>query len=218
MLAEPSKTKTGRADADAERLEIVQHLLLSSPPGEFDEVWYDAQILVPELVSPQILAGIARAHNHENLSVAKTADGFRVLLHKEGEANPTLYVDYATGATYRVDHILRMAAAVQETFLHPEHEVMRKAIDDAVRSYMVTAFRVDAGPCAVVHVKVGGAEVAIALSGERANLRSFWSGNWRSEWTVPRRRNSLLPLFHDVSSSFPRRSHSVNVKPPSPGL
>ena len=181
-------------------------------------MWYDAQILVPELVSPQILAGIARAHNHENLSVAKTADGFRVLLHKEGEAHPTLYVDYATGATYRVDHILRMAAAVQETFLHPEHEVMRKAIDDAVRSYMVTAFRVDAGPCAVVHVKVGGAEVAIALSGERANLRSFWSGNWRSEWTVPRRRNSLLPLFHDVSSSFPRRSHSVNAKPPSPGL
>ena len=67
MLVEPSKT-TGRADA--EMLEIVQHLLLSSPPGEFDEVWYDAQILVPKLISPQILAGIARAYNHENLSVA----------------------------------------------------------------------------------------------------------------------------------------------------
>ena len=74
MLVEPSKT-TGRADA--EMLEIVQHLLLSSPPGEFDEVWYDAQILVPKLISPQILAGIARAYNHENLSVAKTADGLR---------------------------------------------------------------------------------------------------------------------------------------------
>ena len=47
MLVEPSKT-TGRADA--EMLEIVQHLVLSSPPGEFDEVWYDAQILVPKLI------------------------------------------------------------------------------------------------------------------------------------------------------------------------
>jgi|Transcript_11255 capping protein alpha len=187
MLVEPSKT-TGRADA--EMLEIVQHLVLSSPPGEFDEVWYDAQILVPKLISPQILAGIARAYNHENLSVAKTADGLRVLLHKAAEISPTRYVDYTTRTTFRVDHVLRSAVTVKETLIPTMHDVMRHAIDDAARSYVMTTFDVDARPSAAVHVNIGRAELVIAMSGERANLSNFWSGNWRSEWTEQWQRNS----------------------------
>lgn len=176
----PSKT----ARADAEMLEIVQYLLLSSPSGEFDEVWYDAQVLVPELVSPQILAGIARAHNHENLSVATTADGLHVLLHTAAETSPTRYVDYTTRATFRVDHVLRGAVTVQEMLLPTVHEVVRNAIDDAARSYVMMTFDEAARPITAVHVNVGRAELVIALSGERANLSNFWSGNWRSEWTV----------------------------------
>ena len=86
-----------------EKLQIVQHLLLSSPPGEFDDVLSDAMALVPgDLVSRPMLAGIARAYNNANLRCARAADGTLVLLSERGELEPTLYAVPGSGA-YRVD-------------------------------------------------------------------------------------------------------------------
>ena len=67
-----------------EKLQIVQHLLLSSPPGEFDDVLSDAMALVPgDLVSRPMLAGIARAYNNANPRCARAADGTLVLLSRD---------------------------------------------------------------------------------------------------------------------------------------
>ena len=35
--------------SNEERLQIAQHFLLSSPPGQFHEVLKDVQLLLPEL-------------------------------------------------------------------------------------------------------------------------------------------------------------------------
>ena len=75
-----------------EMIQIVQHLLLSSPPGEFEAVRSDVLALVPkELVSRPMLAGIARAYNTINLKMAAIPGGGRLLLTREAEVDPTHY-------------------------------------------------------------------------------------------------------------------------------
>lgn len=61
--------------SNEEKLQIAQHFLLSSPPGQFSEVLNDIKKLIPaSLLSEQMLAGIARAYNCRHASLA-TLDG-----------------------------------------------------------------------------------------------------------------------------------------------
>lgn len=171
-----------------EKLQIVQHLLLSSPPGEFSEVLRDVMALVPEdFLSRPMLTGIARAYNNAHLKVAMAMDGTPVLLGKQGEESPMHYVVSCTGVRVQVDHVALTAEfsgggpllKSQQSNLESE----RVAVDKAVAAYVATHF---AGDCkaSAVHSVDADSKLKVDFSGECVNLRNFWSGNWCSEWTV----------------------------------
>ncbi|KAH8091600.1 hypothetical protein JL720_5911 [Aureococcus anophagefferens] len=157
-----------------EKLQIVQHLLLSSPPGEFDDVLSDAMALVPgDLVSRPMLAGIARAYNNANLRCARAADGTLVLLSERGELEPT---------PTRVDHVALTAEA--EAGGGPAAPGAFAAERDAAAAAGPTPRYGAECKCGAVYESDDASELAVVISGESVNLRNFWSGNWRSEWTV----------------------------------
>ncbi|EGB04700.1 hypothetical protein AURANDRAFT_13582, partial [Aureococcus anophagefferens] len=169
-----------------EKLQIVQHLLLSSPPGEFDDVLSDAMALVPgDLVSRPMLAGIARAYNNANLRCARAADGTLVLLSERGELEPTLYARPPTGRRAGVDHVALTAEA--EAGGGPAapgaFAAERDAVAAAVGAYVGARYGAEC-KCGAVYESDDASELAVVISGESVNLRNFWSGNWRSEWTV----------------------------------
>jgi len=171
--------------SDAEKLAIVQHLLLNAPPGQFDEVKRDALALVPEtVVSPAMLAGIARAYNTAQLRVLPTPDG-KLVLCDAGETSPTRYVEPSSGATYEVDHVALTADKVDAADAAAGSLIAerRAGVAAALESYVKRVYA-DAPGTACAAYAVDDATLKLVVSGAAINLRNYWSGNWRSTWTV----------------------------------
>ena len=187
--------------SEEEKLAIVQHFLLNAPPGEFDEVKSDALSLVSEdLVSPEMLAGIARAYNTATLrAIALEDSGRKLIVCKESELGATLYLEPSSGATYTVDHVLATATREATKEEVSALSVEKAAIDAAMQTYVTAQY----GSAGAVAVYADDTDVLkIVISGEKINLRNYWSGNWRSTWAVDVKGNEAT-----VSGTLKVRAH-----------
>ncbi|KAJ8611274.1 hypothetical protein CTAYLR_004142 [Chrysophaeum taylorii] len=163
-----------------EKLQIAQHFLLHSPPGQFGEVLADVQALVPgSMLDEGMIKGIARVYNCTNYRGARTDAGGHVILSKEGEIDLTHYVDTQTGNAFEVDHV-SMEATLAEDFEGRGVDETAKAVEDKVREYVMGQYSSDA-ECAVYAVEAG---LLVVVRSEKINLRNYWSGNWISTWNV----------------------------------
>jgi capping protein (actin filament) muscle Z-line, alpha len=105
---------------DEEKLQIAQHFLLSSPPGQFQEVLtgektlsliclvlkgVDVRKLLPDgLLGEPLAAGIARAFNNKTSKIVTAPSGNKVIVNTAGEIDPTHYFDSKSGHTFGLDH------------------------------------------------------------------------------------------------------------------
>ncbi|CAE7710555.1 Capza1, partial [Symbiodinium microadriaticum] len=168
---------------DEERQQIAQHFLLSSPPGQFHEVLSDVRKLLPEgLIADPLAAGIARAFHSKTNKVVTTPAGAKVPLCAAGEIDPTHYVDPKSGQSFALDHLSLKTVedsspSNQDVLLESKRAALQAGLDAYVTSRFV-AEEAAAG----VYAREG--RIVAVLSGERPNLRNFWSGRWSSTWTV----------------------------------
>ena len=89
-----------------ERLQIAQHFLLSSPPGQFHEVLTDVRKLMKDgILTESLETGIARVYNCKNGKVVTAPSGAKVALATAGEVDATHYVDSTTGSIFAIDHL-----------------------------------------------------------------------------------------------------------------
>lgn len=153
-----------------EKLQIVQHLLLNSPPGQFKEVLSDVEVLAGPIESSMV-EGIARAYNVANY---KTVGD--VLVCKEGEEDARHYVSSKSGEVYEVEHLAGSSTPAGET--KPVDEECQSLLA-AVEGYVSS--RYNSAQCGVYRVDQG---MTVVISGERLNLRNYYSGNWISVWTA----------------------------------
>jgi capping protein alpha len=101
--------------SDAEKLQIAQHFLLSSPPGQFNEVRTDVQKILPDdLLTEALATGIAKVANTKNSKVVTAPSGSKVVLNAAGEIDATHYFDPSSGSVMTVDH-LTLATQADET-------------------------------------------------------------------------------------------------------
>ena len=61
-------------------------------------------------------------------------------------------------------------------------EAERAAVAVTLKAYVESRFGKTAATA--VYPREAVSELFVAVSGEMINLRNFWSGNWRSEWTI----------------------------------
>lgn len=165
------------------KLQIAQHFLLSSPPGQFAEVLNDTRKLLPEgLLSVPLATGIARAYNIKNLKVLTTHTGEKVPLCSAAEIDPTHYINPIDGTVYGVDHLALTTSP--DSKVAPEGSSLtadRNSIQKALKSYLNEYY--------LSEDKAAGAfivdnKISVIISGEKPNLRNFWSGRFSSSWTV----------------------------------
>lgn len=64
-----------------------------------------------------------------------------------------------------------------------DHEEHRAAVHAAVRAYVDSQYDRARAASAVFAAPDGS--LSIVISGSATNLRNFWSGSWRSVWSVP---------------------------------
>jgi len=168
-----------------EKLQITQHYLLSSPPGQFQEVLADIRKIIPADILPDSLAGgIARVSNLKNAKVVTAPSGKKVVLTQAGEVDATHYLCPHTGTIFAVDHLTLTTseAAATPSNEFEANEVMRGALQNAVNSYIISNYPCEASAAGVFTKDSDTYSVVIA--GEKTSLKNFWSGRWSSSWTV----------------------------------
>ena len=167
---------------DTERLQIAQHFMLNSPPGQFKDVSVDVKkLLPPDLMDEALETGIARAYNTKNNKVVKSPTGSSVVLCTFGELDATHYMDPITGSTFSVDHItLETAVSSMEPEWDSDLESRRTSLQAALSKYVSNAY--ESNSAAGVYAK--DSKFNLVITGEKSNLRNFWSGKWSSTWTV----------------------------------
>jgi len=168
---------------DETKLQIAQHFLLSSPPGQFQEVLSDVKRLLPEnLLSESLSAGMSRAYNLKHGKIVTSPSGNKVPLCAASELDPTHYIDPNNSKAFGIDHLSLTTttdprAGNTESSLEKEREAIQAALCTYISGkYLAT----DSGGGAFIKDNT----IFVTICGEKPNLRNFWSGRFHSSWTV----------------------------------
>jgi len=168
-----------------EKLQITQHYLLSSPPGQFNEVLSDIRKIIPAEILPDSLAGgIARVSNLKNSKVVTSPSGKKVVLSQAGEIDATHYLDSQTGSVFAIDHLSLSTseAAVTPSTEFEANEVMRGSLQTALSNYITSNYPSEQS-AAGAFTKDENTYILV-ITGEKTSLKNFWSGRWTSSWTL----------------------------------
>jgi len=169
---------------DEEKLALATHYLLSAPPAEIKEVLADVKVILdpPSLLTDGVLKSIFKKYNVQNFEQIEYGEG-KVVVSEFGELDAKHFVT-AKGEVVQVDHVTQKATAAGEGA--PKYEPgplkeQRVAVLDAMQDYCASQFTPGSAECNVHESKDGNSIVAV-ISGQKANLRNYWTGKWRSEW------------------------------------
>jgi capping protein alpha len=167
-----------------EKIAITQYFLQSSPPGEIDLVYGDVKKLIPSgLIDDSALLGIYRAYNLEEMCTVEN-EGHRVPICSYGEVDASHYIDTDAKKVLEVDHKKRTVistSSVKSGMMDKSLEELRSALQAAINTYMGSQFSKELSSCGV-YAKDG--KIHVVISAESVQLRNFWSGRWRSSYTI----------------------------------
>lgn len=171
--------------SEEEVIAISKHFLMSSPPCQFKEVLADVRKLVDgKILTDDFVKSVARAHNVKNgLVVNNHASASKMVVCKQGEVDESHYYDPRSGSVLGVDHLSGATEASEleapaATTVEMQRAELQKAAQEYVKSYYNT-------PDSAAGVFApGGTQLVVRIVGQKANLRSMWSGRWASEWFI----------------------------------
>mmetsp|Transcript_11230 Transcript_11230/g.10851 ORF Transcript_11230/g.10851 Transcript_11230/m.10851 type:complete len:306 (+) Transcript_11230:134-1051(+) len=168
-----------------EKLEIAQYFLLNSPPGQFHEVLTDVRKLLPEgLLTDQCAAGIARAYNSKTGKIVTAPSGLKTILSPAGELDPTHYIDPSNQSVFSVDHLTMETMSSEKVLSDMPHESLsdiQKELQDLLKSHLSESYPSEES-AGSIFCKNGN--INITITGEKSNLRNFWSGRISSTWIL----------------------------------
>ncbi|RHZ20210.1 hypothetical protein DYB37_003827 [Aphanomyces astaci] len=158
--------------SDAEKLNVAKGFLLASPPGEVRDVSKDVAKLLPRgLLSDTALRGILHTYNVENslpVQIPNEDESKRLVVCQEGEVDVGHYLDTHGRKVWGFDHVTQ--------------EILAQDVQDASARFTSSLEPLpDRGGAAVFATD---STITIVLSTERVSLRNFWSGRWKSKWTL----------------------------------
>lgn len=169
-----------------QKLNIANYFVMSSPTGEIHDVLIDVAKLVadPSVLNDDAVKKIMKDYNTEQLQPAKAPDGSMVVVSAYGQVSDDEYLDPATGKVLKFDH--RKHAFTEETdkkgSLAAKIEGYRKAIADVMAVYLDNQYKKD--KCVVTVYGNDNGEITVCLSARNVHLSSYWTGGWRSVFTV----------------------------------
>jgi len=175
----------------AEKKTLANNFILCSPPGQTQKVVDDVRKLVgPELDEESLARMVAKVNREQFLSVELPGSSERVLLTPAGQLPNGNFLEPSGQQQLKVDHLQQRCTGVaplskaEATKYAGVSEPTRKKVAAAMDQYaaeclpeatVTTYGRDDTDGNIVVTCCVGRCSM---------NLGSFWSGSWRSEWTL----------------------------------
>lgn len=170
--------------SNEEKLQIAKHYLLSSPPGQFQEVLTDVKkIVADDVLTESHVYQYARLSNLRNAKVVVSTSGKKSVVHPAAEIEQDQYLDPREDIVFQLNHLTLETSSTETPAPSHDEETtsLRRALQSKATSYTSTS-HVTESSGAGVFVKDGN--FVIVLTGEKTNLKNFWSGKWQSTWTV----------------------------------
>lgn len=169
-----------------QKIFIASYFINSSPTGEVDDVLADVNKLVndPAVLNDEVIAGILKDYNMEQMTVANDSEGNPVLVTAHGKVADDLFLDPNTGRVLKFDH--RKRAFLEETdqkqVLEDDVEEYRKAIQTSMNAYTEASFK--SGKCHAAVYGVDSGNITICVSAANVHLGNFWTGGWKAVYSI----------------------------------
>ncbi|GBG34866.1 F-actin-capping protein subunit alpha-2 [Hondaea fermentalgiana] len=170
---------------DEEKLAIASQFLLQSPPGQIKEVLRDLKNLCSEdVLAEDVVAGVFHRYNNATQQVIGS-----IVCDEATEIDEGHYLDPASQSTVHVDHLHHKVINENASDDVPppdfpeEAMEMREAVEHELNEYIGEQYVKGTTTLSVVCSK-DGYELVVLISGEKINLKNYWSGRWRSRFVV----------------------------------
>mmetsp|Transcript_14949 Transcript_14949/g.49012 ORF Transcript_14949/g.49012 Transcript_14949/m.49012 type:complete len:339 (+) Transcript_14949:35-1051(+) len=179
---------------------LVADLLKQAPPGELLAVTQDVRGVVgSDAVLDSVAEEAFREHNTANLLAATlpesaaAGEGAALLVCAHAQLDPTHYLDPRRGLVVTIDHLKQVATearkATDDEASPAAAEEDRKAVEQALDKYVNESYPqgvVEVYAKSVAEGGTGAGVLVACISSAAAKADAFWSGSWRSEWTLSR--------------------------------
>jgi len=182
-----SVRRGGMSDDDA-KLNIATYFIMSSPTGEVNDVVNDVSRLVGDtsVLSEEALTNIMHNYNVEQMVyAADPSDADKLsLVTNYNRVSKDQFADPNTGKTLKFDHRKGKFTEGKSTkdTLSSSVEKYRAAVQKALDSYVETTYKT--GKVVAVVYGTNAGKLTVCISAKNVNLTNFWTGAWRSVFSV----------------------------------
>lgn len=172
------------AATPAQKLAIANFFVMSSPPGQVDEVLADVAKLVGngKILTNAVITKMLREYNKAQYMQVEH-NGEKMLVTPFAKVQDDEYVEPNSGEIMTIDHRARTAkSSGQKQKLKQESKAVRDAIAKEMATYMDNMYKPGKATAAVYTTDNG--KITVCISALNKKLSNFWSGGWRSTFTV----------------------------------
>jgi len=172
-----------------QKINIATYFIMSSPTGEVDEVVTDVTKLVGDskVLGDKALEKILKDYNCEQMVWAPDPEDAKappILVTAHGQVSGDMFVDCNSGRVLKFDHRKRKftGASDKKQTLDSTIASYRAAVAKAVDTYLTQQYKANKVVAAVYGSDNG--VLTICISSKNTNLQNYWTGGWRSQYTV----------------------------------
>jgi len=148
----------------------------------------------PSILSKDVVHKILRKYNTEQLFFAPDNSGDMIVVSDIGEKDSSTYFDPKQNRFLKFDHHKKTFGDISsgERKVDSNIEDYRKAIQLGIEDYASESFT--SGKYAAATYASPNGVVTMIVTAKNLNLRNFWSGGWRSVYTVDVSRKGNVEL------------------------
>jgi len=176
---------------DEEKVKIASDFIVSSPPGEFNEVFNDVRVLLGNdaLLKEGGAESFAAYNEEQYVPVPLEGSEKSALVTEHGKQADGRYLDPRSKQSFAFDHLRKEASDLQAAEVDGV-DGFREAVETASTTYAEDHY--DKGVCSVY----GSGDTVIAcLEHHKFQPQNFWNGRWRSEWTLNKSSGELTGVL-----------------------
>ncbi|KAJ1679828.1 F-actin-capping protein subunit alpha [Spiromyces aspiralis] len=172
--------------------------LLSSPPGEEDDVFNDVRGLINDdkALQANIVPILAQLNKDRFLCVDVPDMDSKTLITKYNQLEDDKYVDFNAGKVVIFDHLRGASSGLHTARVICTEDYQRESALGDLRSclqknmseYIEDRYRDGVG---AVFISQDDSHIVICLLNNKFSPDNFWNGSWRSTWTLNPASGSL---------------------------
>ncbi|KAL1122451.1 hypothetical protein AAG570_002782 [Ranatra chinensis] len=170
---------------DQEKVRIVSNFILHSPPGEFNEVFNDARILLNnDTLLKEGAIGVFGEYSKAQLTPVKIKNSeYPVLISDNNDLGSNRFYDPRSKQSFKYDPLRRETSNYDSWEPEEGTEKWRAALETELDLYISNHYK--NGTSSVFSKREDGKVVLTAcIEAHLFQPKNCWNGCWRSQWSV----------------------------------